>query len=354
MQNEERTITGWHFTWMGDGNRRLEKMTSFAHHKDFCNYSTIPNWESNEMKQHLLSFKPQNDGQEPLLRQGIKLVKYDVENLPKEIFKLQHIKNYLLPEIKNSIPIIGVPIVNGVHWLKRLIESIDYPVDEVCVINNNGRGELDDELFQLSQTKYDFIGKITICTLPSNIGCAGAWNLIIKSYLLKPYWVICNHDIAFTPGYLKEMALKANDAETGMVFSEHQEWCLFLLKDWVVQQCGLFDENFYPAYCEDIDYAIRIQSLDIKCDNVMLPYLHGDKGYKESGSQTWRTDMSLYPKIEHAHNMNHEYMAQKWGNEWKEKEWQFTPNKHPFDNEGLPISTTTYDIGFLRQKHFGF
>jgi hypothetical protein len=256
--------------------------------------------------------------------------------------------------VLNPIPIIGVPIVNGVHWLKRLIESIDYPVDEVCIINNNGRGELDNDLFELSQTKYHYIGKITICTLPSNIGCAGAWNLIIKSYMLKPYWVICNHDIAFTSGYLKEMATKAQNEDVGMVFSKHQEWCLFLLKDWVVQQCGLFDENFYPAYCEDIDYAIRIQSLDIKCDNVMLPYLHGDKGYKESGSQTWRTDMSLYPKVEHAHNMNHEYMAQKWGNEWKEKEWQFTPNKYPFDNENLPVSTTTYDIGFLRQKHFGF
>ena len=86
--------------------------------------------------------------------------------------------------VLNPIPVIGVPIVNGVNWLKRLIESVDYPVDELCVINNNGRGELDYELFRLTQVKHDFIGKITICTLPSNIGCAGAWNLIIKSYLL--------------------------------------------------------------------------------------------------------------------------------------------------------------------------
>jgi len=354
MQNEERTITGWHFTWMGDGNRRLEKITSFAHHKDFCNYSTIPNWESNEMKQHLLSFKPQNDGQEPLLRQGIKLVKYDVENLPKEIFKLQHIKNYLLPEIKNSIPIIGVPIVNGVHWLKRLIESIDYPVNELCVINNNGRGELDYELFRLTQVKHDFIGKITICTLPSNIGCSGAWNLIIKSYILKPYWIICNNDIAFTPGFLEQMALKAQNESVGMVFGQHQEWSLFLIKDWVVQKCGLFDENLYPAYCEDADYSIRIKHLEIPCDNVSLPYLHGDKGYEESGSQTWRLEDGLYAKIRVSHDLNHEYMAEKWGQDWKDKYWDCIPYKHPFNDERMPMSITTYDLEFQRKKHLGF
>jgi hypothetical protein len=257
--------------------------------------------------------------------------------------------------VLNPIPVIGVPIVNGVHWLKRLIESIDYPVDEVCIINNNGRGELDYELYQLALVKYDFIGKITICTLPSNIGCSGAWNLIIKSYLLKPYWVLCNHDIAFTNGYLKEMVIKAQNKEVGMVFpTAKQEWCSFLLKDWVVQQCGLFDENFYPAYCEDIDYALRVQSIGVKCEDVMLPLLHGDKGYDESGSQTWRTDMSLYPKIENAHNLNHDYMAQKWGNEWKEKQYQFTPYKYPFNDEKMLISTTTYDLEFLRKKHLGF
>jgi hypothetical protein len=45
-----------------------------------------------------------------------------------------------------SIPVLGVLILNGVHWLKRQIESIDYPVDNYLIINNNGRGELDNEI----------------------------------------------------------------------------------------------------------------------------------------------------------------------------------------------------------------
>jgi hypothetical protein len=271
-----------------------------------------------------------------------------------ERIELPQLKPLIEEEKTLPIPVIGVPIVNGFHWLERLVNSIDYPVDELCVINNNGRGELDDDLYFLSKQKHEFIGKITICTLPSNIGCAGAWNLIIKSYLMKPYWVICNHDIAFTPGYLKEMAYKSNVSNVGMVFSAHQEWCLFLIKDWVVQNCGLFDENLYPAYCEDADYSIRIKHLGIETAHVSLPYLHGDKGYEESGSQTWRTEDGLYPKIRIAHDLNHEYMAKKWGDEWKEKYWDFTPTRHPFNNESMPLGTTTYDLEFLRAKHLGF
>jgi hypothetical protein len=272
------------------------------------------------------------------------------------IEKVTHtqVENVIEESKLKSIPVIGVPIVNGVHWLKRLIESIDYPVDELCVINNNGRSELDYELFRLTQVKYDFIGKITICTLPSNIGCSGAWNLIIKSYILKPYWVICNNDIAFTPGFLQEMSLKAQNESVGMVFGQHQEWSLFLIKDWVVQKCGLFDENLYPAYCEDADYSIRIKHLQIPFDNVSLPYLHGDKGYEESGSQTWRLEDGLYAKIRVSHDLNHEYMAEKWGQDWKDKYWECTPYKHPFNDERMPMSITTYDLEFQRKKYLGF
>ena len=45
-----------------------------------------------------------------------------------------------------SIPVIGVPVTNSTFWVNRLLTSIDYPVDEVFIVNNNGRGELDEDL----------------------------------------------------------------------------------------------------------------------------------------------------------------------------------------------------------------
>ena len=54
--------------------------------------------------------------------------------------------------------------------------------------------------------------------MPYNIGCAGGWNMIMKSYMNAPYWVIINHDCSFGSGFLKEMYEAAQDEETGLVF----------------------------------------------------------------------------------------------------------------------------------------
>ena len=55
-----------------------------------------------------------------------------------------------------SIPVIGVPVTNSTFWINRLLASIDYPVDEVFIVNNNGRGELDEDLAKLASLKYKY------------------------------------------------------------------------------------------------------------------------------------------------------------------------------------------------------
>ena len=74
----------------------------------------------------------------------------------------------------DKIPVIGVAIVNGVHWLERLINSVDYPVSNLVIWNNNGKGELDTQLDLIKQIKHPLIDKIHICNLPQNIGVSGA------------------------------------------------------------------------------------------------------------------------------------------------------------------------------------
>lgn len=257
---------------------------------------------------------------------------------------------------KDSIPIIGTAIVNNPYWVHRLIFSVDYPVDEFVIFNNNGRGEIDDELDSLRNMTHKYIKKITVCHLPSNIGCSGAWNMIIKCYMQCPYWIITNHDIAFTPGFLKEMHNKSKNNEIGLVYGGLNEYGigkfdLFLIKDWIVQKYGLFDENFYPGYCEDFDYHMRLLNEPVKQDSVNLPYYHGEVDYASTGSQTWRSDISLKEKIDKARILNeNEYMEKKWGDGWH---W-FKPFIAPFNNASLPLSYITYDLNFLRKKHLGF
>ena len=101
-----------------------------------------------------------------------------------------------------KIPVIGTAIVNGVHWLQRLLDSVDYPVENFVIFNNNGKGEITEELDKIANTSHPLIDKIYVCHLPHNLGVSCVWNMVIKSFVNAPYWIICNHDIAFTPNLL--------------------------------------------------------------------------------------------------------------------------------------------------------
>lgn len=260
--------------------------------------------------------------------------------------------------MNDSIPVIGTAVVNTPYWVNRLIMSVDYPVDNFVIFNNNGRGEIDDELNLISKINHKYIKNIKVCHLPGNIGCPGAWNLIIKTYLMSPYWIIVNHDVAFTQGFLSSMIDKSKDPKVGMVHGKSGEFGigtmdLFLIKDWVIQRHGLFDENFYPAYVEDVDYFMRLFSDPItRIVDVGVPYFHGETfDYSISGAQTIKEDKSLEEKLNKARIINeYEYMDSKWGKDWR----YCSPYKHPYNNPSFKLGHSDYDLNFVRKKHLGF
>jgi GT2 family glycosyltransferase len=256
--------------------------------------------------------------------------------------------------VMESIPVLGTAVVNAPHWVYRLFYSIDYPVDNFVVFNNNGRDQITYELDLLTKVPHKYVKNVKICHLPANLGCSGAWNLIIKSFINAPYWIITNHDLMYTPGLLKNMVAKAQDAETGLVHGKNGSWDLFLLKDWVVQNFGLFDENLYPAYCEDMDYGMRFKHVELKRDmNVEVPYYHGESEGYEDGSQTWRSEPALANGIHLAHELNKHYLHAKWSPAWQ-AHVEGEVYKTPFDMKELPLDFTTYDLEFVRKKYLGF
>lgn len=257
------------------------------------------------------------------------------------------------------IPVIGTAIVNTPSWLEKLINSVNVPTQNFVIINNNGRDEITDDINRICNKVHPYIKKFHTVHLPSNIGCAGAWNLIIKLFMNNPYWIIVNHDVEFTDGFLNRMVELASDPIYGMVHGHEGPtsfmggYSLFLIRDWVVRDFGLFDENFYPGYLEDTDYEMRLLNKPIKRHlTVGIPYYHGGTfEYGVSGSQTWRSDLSLKDKIDYGHYLNAtEYMEQKWGPNWK----SCNPWVHPFNIMGNPISATKYDLSFVRRKYLGF
>jgi hypothetical protein len=260
----------------------------------------------------------------------------------------------------NKIPVIGAPVVTNPYWISRLIMSVDYPVENFVIINNNGRGEIDTELNRLAKMTHKYIDNIKVVHMPANIGCAGAWNLIIKCYMNAPYWIIVNDDVAFGPGLLEEMATIVEESPTvGMIHPNPGDfgigaWDLFLIRENIVQMFGLFDENCYPAYCEDADYIMRFVHRPIhKIVGTKNSYLHGDqdsKNYYDSGSQTVKSEEGLTELLAMANRVNIDYLTRKWGPGWRNMQ----PKPLPFMDEEKDIGTTTYDLNFVRSKHTGF
>jgi hypothetical protein len=72
--------------------------------------------------------------------------------------------------------------------------------------------------------------------------------------------------------------------------------------------------------------------------------------YYKEGSQTQKTEPELEEKLDHANNLNIEYLTEKWGPGWR----VCTPEDLPFKGKEQPISATTYDLEFVRRKYMGF
>ena len=64
------------------------------------------------------------------------------------------------------IPVIGATIVNEVKWLKRQIDSVDFPVENYIIIDNSA-GSLNKELNDLiSNTTNEFIKNLKVYHMP--------------------------------------------------------------------------------------------------------------------------------------------------------------------------------------------
>lgn len=87
---------GWHFSWMGDSERMKRKVTSFSHCFDDVPNAVAP-CDSADMLQHLDNYKARAGGTDPLGRTDHILEPYPHELLPPELFKLDRVRNYLLP-----------------------------------------------------------------------------------------------------------------------------------------------------------------------------------------------------------------------------------------------------------------
>lgn len=183
-----------------------------------------------------------------------------------------------------------VPVLNRYDLLQGMLNSIDEPVGELLIIDNGG--EADALIFPELAQEVHFI------QLPSNLGVAASWNLGIKLLPHHETWFFASNDMTFKPGGMKTFAEARRDELT--LTHEFPYWQCFALGDTVVEEVGLFDEAFYPAYMEDVDYQRRVKAagydvrvLPIETTHANSSTIHSDSFYKSRNNLT------------HAYNHHH-------------------------------------------------
>lgn len=196
--------------------------------------------------------------------------------------------------MSDSIPVLIVPTLNGHERLQDMLESVDYPIDQVIVVDNGGT--------DYQWVKPDWVDTLDVIRLPSNLGVAGSWNLGIKSSPFADYWLIVNDDVTFAPGSLARFALEGGTwLDAISLCNDQSPWCAFTIGQEVVTVVGLFDEAYYPAYFEDDEYARRAMEMM----GVDIVYYTGiavnhansstiNSGFSEANHRTYLANQALW------------------------------------------------------------
>jgi GT2 family glycosyltransferase len=130
---------------------------------------------------------------------------------------------------------------------------------------------------------------------------------------MEDWWLICNNDVEFLPGQLEQINCQATIDKVNVV-KTHPGWCCFTIGSDVVEEIGLFDEAFYPAYFEDIDYIFRLNEVDKKINVINVSPIH-------QNSSTTQSDLMLQEKMHPIFEKNEALFNEKKVLKIKEKGW---------------------------------
>jgi len=194
-----------------------------------------------------------------------------------------------------------------VPTLNRYVK--DFPNTDIYIYDNGN---------QQLPTSYGG-GRIHIYS-EGNKGVAGAWNyLLTKIYANHEYALVLNDDVYLGLTEAHITAFIARNSKEGFITTMY-DWCVFLLPKKTWERIGAFDEQFYPAYCEDSDYQYRM-------------ILAGIEIYRtpEIFPQTYRVSMTTHKEPEKYRNLfanNKVLYRKKWGGNPNEEKF-----KKPYDGK---------------------
>jgi len=188
-----------------------------------------------------------------------------------------------------------VPVLNRYDLLRRMLQSIDYPIRDLLIIDNGGGFE---DVFEKAELP---VKNLRVLMLPSNLGVAGSWNLGIKLFPHDPVWTFASNDMWFRPG---DLELLSTAHRGSLTLSQHYPyWQTFAVGEGVVDRIGLFDERFMPAYFEDSDFQRRVQfaglpitRLDVGPGHDNSSTLNSDSRFQARNAETFQRNQALFTR----------------------------------------------------------
>ena len=254
------------------------------------------------------------------------------------------------------VPLLGVPILNRGDLLLRLFNSIDYPVKRMQVVWNGRADGTPDQSVAAALKEMEgvvdrghFVKELVVLVsgsagLLGNLGVAGSWNKLVDTTSDEPWWLISGNDMQLAPGDLRKivefvaMVGRTKKAEkVGMLYANAAN--LFVLTP-DGRALGGWDENFFPAYLEDCDWARRCDLAGLLRVNIPdIGAVHGEPDAanfgKVTGSLTIRSDAALLQRNAVTHKNGFTYYFAKWGGSNGEETFtvpfQDKPHLAPYD-----------------------
>ena len=189
------------------------------------------------------------------------------------------------------IPVLGFATLSKFDMAQRLLDSIDYPVQKLVIVDNSGKKAWIPE-------PNDYVQELWTIRLPHGLGANGAWNLIIKTTPFAPYWVIPNDDAWFEPGALQTIAENVDPQKFNFV-DINPKWSCVVPGEGAILTAGLWDEIFHPIYYDDDEYEWRMNMLGVEFNHIPANVHHDNSstlrsGYNEKNNKTFSRNRSMF------------------------------------------------------------